>query len=281
MRTTHSFLQNDFFDLALYQYGHEACEPHHTFGPAHRSHYLLHYIVSGKGEYRCQDTNGTDRIYQLKKGQAFLIVPDTLIHYSADGEEPWEYMWIEIDGLKAREYLAQAGLTYKQPVYHPISEPAGQKLLGHFEQLLATANISAPKTMGICYFLLDALIETSTTSTKAITNRVQQFYIQTTVYFIEDHYAEDISVEDMAQAIGLNRSYFSKLFKKITLQSPQDFLINYRINKACELLRGKELSIAEISAKVGYKNQFHFSKAFKKLMDDSPREWRKKNRIVR
>lgn len=278
MRVAHSFLQNDFFDLVLFQYGHEQCEPHHTFGPAHRNHYLLHYIVSGKGTFRCQDKDGTDRVYQLRAGQAFLICPNKLIHYNADGKDPWKYLWIEIDGLKAREYLSQAGLSYQQPIYNAISPEARAVLAEYFEMLVYQPEMSPPKIMGCCYFLLDALIESATTSAKAVPNSLQQFYIQTTVYYIEDHYGEDITVEDMAKAVGLNRSYFSKLFKKLTLQSPQDFLITFRMNKACELLRGEDHSIAEIAAMVGYRNQFHFSKSFKKVMDESPSEWRKKSR---
>ncbi|WP_159722523.1 AraC family transcriptional regulator [Enterococcus sp. CSURQ0835] len=279
MRTAYSFLQNDFFDLVLYQYGHEQCEPHHTFGPAHRNHYLLHYILSGKGTLHYQDTASSDRRYDLKAGQAFLIVPNKLIRYSADDHDPWEYMWVEIDGLKAREYLGQAGLSFQQPIYNPVSAEASLPLLNYFKSLVERPDMSAPKVMGTCYFLLDALIESSTASQKQITNSVQQFYIQSTVYYIEDHYAEDITVEDMAQAVGLNRSYFSKLFKKITLQSPQDFIISFRINKACELLRSKELSIAEVAKQVGYHNQFYFSKSFKKVMADSPSDWRKKQLI--
>ena len=85
-----------------------------------------------------------------------------------------------------------------------------------------------------------------------------------------------MSVEDMAANLGLNRSYFSKIFKKATQKSPQDFLIQYRINKACELLRSTGMPIVQIAHLVGYNNQFHFTRAFKKLMNLPPQEWRKR-----
>lgn len=87
---------------------------------------------------------------------------------------------------------------------------------------------------------------------------------------------EEISVEDIAKNLGLNRSYFSKLFKKITKKSPQDFLIQYRMNKACELLRSTKLPIAQIALLVGYGNPFHFTRAFKATWQLPPQKWRKK-----
>lgn len=64
----------------------------------------------------------------------------------------------------------------------------------------------------------------------------------------------------------------------MTQKSPQEYLLAYRINKSCELLRTTELSIGEIALLVGYSNQFHFSRAFKNYMQQSPSEWKKKNR---
>ena len=86
----HLFLNNDYFDITIYQYGREQCSPHHTFGPAMRSHYLIHCILSGKGVYR---TSARDRSasYQLHQGQAFLIEPNCIVHYSADGDDPWYF----------------------------------------------------------------------------------------------------------------------------------------------------------------------------------------------
>ena len=77
---------------------------------------------------------------------------------------------------------------------------------------------------------------------------------------------ENITVDDIAAALGLSRSYFSKLVKKMTQKSPQEYLLAYRINKSCALLRTTELSIGEIALLVGYSNQFHFSRAFKNYM---------------
>ncbi len=271
------FLGKEYFDITIYQYGSEQCVPCHAFGPGMRNHYLIHCILSGSGTYRSNYQNKTAE-YHLHAGQVFLIEPDHLVHYYADQKDPWEYMWIEFDGLKAREYLTEAGLSQGAPIYHAVSREGQQELFGHLQYLVEHPELLPSEVVGYTYLFFGALIRSSRSRKELPKNNIQDFYIQSTVDFIENHYMNEISVEDMARNLGLNRSYFSKIFKKVTQKSPQDFLIQYRINKACELLRSTRLPILQIAHLVGYYNQFHFTRAFKKLMDMPPQEWRKQNR---
>lgn len=63
-----------------------------------------------------------------KSGQGFLIAPGQVTTYRADEQEPWEYTWIEFDGLRAHEALNLAGISGQNPVYSPASTKAGQLL---------------------------------------------------------------------------------------------------------------------------------------------------------
>ena len=107
----------NFVDLGLYQFGREDCDPAHSFGPAIRNHYLFHYILSGKGTFMWQDRKGRDNTAVLRAGQGFLISPRQITTYIADERIPWEYCWLEFDGLRAREALEITGLNINQPVY--------------------------------------------------------------------------------------------------------------------------------------------------------------------
>lgn len=272
------FLNNEYFDITIYQYGHEKCVPYHTFGPGMRNHYLIHYIISGFGTYRT--SSGTsNKEYHLHEGQAFLIEPNKLVHYFADQKTPWEYMWIEFDGMKAKEFLSQAGLDQLNPIYHPVNEDCKTELLQNLKYIIDHPNLLPCEVMGYTYLFFGTLIRTSRNARKLPRNNIQDFYVQSTVDFIENHYMNEISVEDMAANLNLNRSYFSKIFKNSTQKSPQDFLIQYRINKACELLRSSQMTIVQIAHLVGYNNQFHFTRAFKKIMNLPPQEWRKLNHL--
>lgn len=77
---------------------------------------------------------------------------------------------------------------------------------------------------------------------------------------------------------GISHNYFRKIFHNSVGKSPQEFLINYRMVKATELLKLTSLSIEDISSAVGYENQLHFSSAFKTIYDVSPHNWRNQNK---
>ncbi|WP_297566104.1 AraC family transcriptional regulator [uncultured Faecalibaculum sp.] len=107
------------------------------------------------------------------------------------------------------------------------------------------------------------------------TARMADYYIKEAITFIEQNYTRDFSIEDIAATLGIDRGYFGKLFKRATGQSPQQFLIQYRLIKAANLLKTTDLSIREVASSVGYENQLHFSRAFRKMYEVSPREYKK------
>lgn len=96
------FPSENFVDLGLYQYGWEQCAPSHSYGPAARNHYLFHYVISGTGTLMADDTNGITQTYQIKSGQGFMLFPGQINTYIADKNLPWEYVWVEFDGLRAK-----------------------------------------------------------------------------------------------------------------------------------------------------------------------------------
>ena len=95
---------------------------------------------------------------------------------------------------------------------------------------------------------------------------------------IHESGSTDVSIEEIAEVCGINRSYLGKIFKKSVGKSPQEFLMNYRMVKATELLKLTDLSIADIGKAVGYEDQLHFSRAFKTVLGISPRHWRNQNK---
>ena len=128
--------------------------------------------------------------------------------------------------------------------------------------------------IGHLYLFIDSLLRSSTSAQLGKGNRLRDFYIKEAFAFIEQNFQNDISVEDIAAACGLNRSYFGKIFHESMGKTPQEFLISYRMTKATELLKLTDLSIADIGNVVGYPNQLHFSRAFKNAYQVSPRQWR-------
>ena len=103
---------------------------------------------------------------------------------------------------------------------------------------------------------------------------MRDFYIKEALTFIEQNYQRDISIEEIAAVSGLNRSYFGKVFRDAVGESPQAYLLHYRMARAAQLLKETRLSIGEIASLVSYDNQLHFSRAFKNVHGVSPREYR-------
>lgn len=273
------FPNENFVDLGLYQFGKEHCEPAHSFGPASRNHFLFHYILSGTGTLFADDSKGDTQTYQVKSGQGFMIFPKQITTYIADKTLPWEYVWVEFDGLRAKEIIEIAGLTPDKPIYHAHSKDLREHMKDEMLYIAEHGSESPFHLIGHLYLFIDYLSRSSASMRLSSEGRVRDFYIKEALTYIEQNFQNDISVEGIAEFCGLNRSYFGRIFKDAVGKSPQEFLVNYRMVKATELLKLTDLTIRDIGNAVGYPNQLHFSRAFKHTYGSSPREWRNKNRI--
>jgi hypothetical protein len=173
-----SLFPNDhFLDIRPYQYGWEACAPLHSFGPFVRNHYLLHYIISGRGMLYSHTAKGEISEYSLEANQGFLICPGQINLYTADEKDPWKYVWIEFDGMKAEECLLQAGLEQDQPIYQPRSIEEGERLRDQMLYFYENSARSPMHLVGKLSLFLDELIEFSSDKRDIGEQLQRDFYI--------------------------------------------------------------------------------------------------------
>lgn len=109
-----------------------------------------------------------------------------------------------------------------------------------------------------------------------ITDRPKN-YIEEALLFIQQNYADNITIKDVSNHICIDRSYLHRLFKKFINKSPQQYLLSLRMEKAASLLTTSTLRISDISRSVGYTDALLFSKTFKKIKGLTPSEFRSKN----
>ena len=265
------YLKKNTFDLYLCYCGIQNCAPAHSYGPTQRTEYLLHYIISGKGTYTVKD-----KTYELHAHQAFLICPDEITFYKADSDDPWYYIWVAFNGVKAKTYLSYANLDTD----HRICEfPDSELLLQQVQNMLNARELTYAnelKRESSLFLFLSHLIEHqhhlhSTTDTYDYSYQV---YVEHALEFIEHNYDKNIKIQDLASYIGINRSYLTNSFKKVLNTSPQLYLLNYRLDKACQLLKTTNLTITEISRMIGYEDSLAFSKLFKRYRGTSPKNYR-------
>lgn len=273
------FPNENFIDLCMYQFGYEQCDPGHSFGPAKRNHYLFHYIISGTGTLMADDAKGETQTYSIKSGQGFLIFPGQINTYFADDNLPWEYFWIEFDGLRVKEALDLTELSKNSPVYRSRSKDLREEMVKEMDYIVHHPKESPFHLIGHLFLFFDYLTRSAKTETLVKSSKMSDYYIKEAIHYMEQNFQNNITIEDIAAVCGINRSYFGKIFKNSMGRSPQEFLMNYRMVKATELLKLTSLSIADIGSAVGYENQLHFSRAFKNIYGVSPREWRNQHKM--
>lgn len=261
-----------FHDLYLCFCGYAKCEPLHSFGPAVRPNYILHYIMEGKGRYYADGTQ-----YDLQAGQGFLIEPQSQTFYQADQEEPWSYLWVGFDGRHAGDYLKDLGLNSRQLTFQ----------CSHGEELkqLVVSMLKNNTSSTTNQFLLESLLysffsvlarelDVLSSTEEADDNR----YIRTAIRYIHNNYSNPVKVSDIADYVCIDRSYLYKLFRQNLNLSPQDYLSNYRLTRAAELLPITDLPVGGVALSCGYRDPLVFCKAFKTKYGTTPTQYRKKNR---
>ncbi len=275
------FPSENFIDMGLYQFGWEQCDPSHSFGPAARNHFLFHYVISGTGLLMAMNSSGESVQYSIKSGQGFMLFPQQICTYIADSKIPWEYAWIEFDGLRVKQTIEMAGLNINNPVYKARYKDIAQTMKEEMLYIINHKDASPFHLIGHLYIFIDALLRSSNSTQITKGNTLRDFYIKEAISYIEQNFQNEITIEDIAKFCGLNRSYFGKIFHENIGKTPQEFLISYRMTKAAELLKLTDLPIADIGNAVGYPNQLHFSRAFKNVYGKPPRQWRYENAVQR
>lgn len=260
-----------FSDFYLCFCGYAKCQPLHSFGPAVRPNYILHYIVEGRGKFRSGDEE-----YSLKKGQGFLIEPEVQTFYQADAKEPWTYLWIGFGGEKAADYLRDLGLNKKQLTYQC---GCGDELKRIVHAMLKRKKYTAANEYfleGLLYTFIGTLADNMEIA-ESVGERDGNLYVRKAVEFIQNNYADPVRVQDIADYVGVNRSYLYTLFQENMQMSPKEYLTNFRITRAGELLQITDLSVETVAMSCGYQDALGFSKIFKSKKGVTPSVYRKQN----
>ena len=252
-------------DMEIHICGSQQCGKSHSYGPAVRDYYLIHYIHRGKGIFK---VGGNE--FELKRGEGFVIWPHLLSYYQADQNNPWHYSWIGFTGLKAEDYLREAGITEDKPFFKAQNP---EQISAIFNEMTETGNLKKSKEiklMGLLYLFFSEIIENSNHQLKNNTD-LKQEYLKNAVNYIDRNYSRpDLKISDIASYLNLNRSYLWQLFNDLLNKSPQQYLIEFRMEKAALLLENYKLKVKSAALSVGYTDPFNFSKIFKKVMGCSP-----------
>lgn len=250
--------------LILYYGGWEICCPMHTFGPAIRQHYLVHYVTRGKGRLWMNDT-----CYVIEKDTMFLIRPGITCVYQADKDDPWEYCWICIDGYDVENMLNNSGFDKVNLLFFDKSN-------GEVRDAMLNFIFYFSKYKNNEYMLLSRLYNIfGHMKIQMKKQQAKSIHVKRAIDYIYENYSKNISVTDIAEYLGIDRTYLYRLFKEEYNMSPQKYLLNFRLKTAMNKLEGGNMSIADIAYNCGFNDASAFCHQFKKVYKDTPLNYRR------
>ena len=242
--------------IYVHDYGYHETEPAHSFGPAVRPYYLIHFIKSGEGTFI-----NNNKAVKLKGGDAFIIRPGEVTTYYADTKNPWVYYWISFNGSYAQKLM----------------ESTTDKDIATFKKQGLVALMDAIDTTVSDEIGTLALLLTVLNSLKTETIKVKDDFIQEAINYIENNYFKEFNASSLADDLKVSRAYFTTTFTKRTGETPYNYLLKIRIEKAKEYLTKSNLSVTEIAYSVGFSSLERFSELFKLKVGVSPSEFKKQN----
>ena len=237
-----------FHDLNPIDYGWENCVPGHCFGPAIRRYTLLHYVEQGCGVLYKNNT-----AHPVHEGEVFIILPGEVTRYVADQNNPWVYRWIAFDGELSALFSTLPPVVKLSSVLFPRVSNM-QESQGIVEYMLA----------GQLYVMMSELFASG---------KHRNHYVRQVKDYIRSSYMREISVEQIAESLNLDRRYLSRLFKEKTGQTMQGYLVSVRMEEARRFL-SEGRGVAETATLCGYNDAFNFSKMFKRTYGVSPAKWK-------
>lgn len=266
-KNSYKVTEKELVSLSVYNVGFQKCDPLYQWGPGIRDHYLIHYIISGRGSYRVHG-----QTFFLQAGDTFLVYPNTEALYCADEADPWEYAWVGFTGSDASMILNATDFTPEEPVIHdtPLGDDIRRQLL-HIYDARGNEFEHAVEMTGRLYTTLALFMHgASRSGSQNSTNS----YVQKGIEFISSNYSYAITVEDIADYVGVSRSHLFRSFETVLGQSPKEYLTNFRMKQACYLLEHSSLSVTAIANSLGFDNSLYFSKTFHKQKGMPPKEYR-------
>jgi len=255
--------------LAVVNCGCSKTEPLHSFGPALKPNYVIHFVLSGKGIFSMEGKK-----YELEAGTGFLIPPGELAFYQADELEPWTYIWVGFSGSKALEYINGIGLSGHAPIFRSEEHEALYACVKDMMEHNTYGVANELRRIGQLHVFLSMVARENSLEEVEKGN----LYVKRAIEYIQGNYHIPIKVTDVADYVCINRSYLYSLFQEELEMSPRQFLSRYRITKAAELLLTSSLSVESIALSTGYNDTFVFTKAFKQLTGMSPTVYRKEKK---
>ncbi|WP_152655785.1 AraC family transcriptional regulator [Oceanobacillus sp. CFH 90083] len=235
---------------------------------------IFQYTLNGNGVISIGGT-----LHDLKKGDAFFInVPSDHRYYLPDAADEWEFIFFTITGIEATMLYQQITKKHGHLFNLPIHSGPINYILNTLKRVETVGINHGYEASSCAYaFLMEFLgyLEYSQHQSKVIPPSILK-----AINFINNHYHEDITLDEIVSVSGLSKYYFTRQFTKSVNETPIRYLTKIRIKKALHLLIFEQKSIDDIAKEVGYTSSNYFSKVFKQTVGETPSNYRQNTDIM-
>lgn len=234
--------------VAPINYGYQECLPGHTFGPAVREHYLLHYVFSGNGYFVQGGVT-----YSLAAGDLFVIHPGEITTYYASQSDPWRYGWLGFTASSEFEFLST-------PV---IRQP---QVLRIFQRIRTCCDKdgSDADIFSLTFELLHILSQKNKRNNLSTSDYA--VYAKT---HLDNTYMQKVNIAQIANTLHIDRRYLTSVFRKTYGCAPQEYLTRLRLERAKDFLQSG-YSVTNAASMSGFSDLCNFSRQFKAYYGCTP-----------
>lgn len=227
----------------------------------------LQYTLSGEGHLQWEDAE-----YRLTPGTLMVVhYPHSHVYSLPPGAE-WEFCWVSLTGPEAisavRKAVREAG-----PVLQPEPASTLPAFIARCCKRLLTGNYESPYTASAdAYTLAMELLEHARRRGRG---QREPAAVRRAEFFCEHHFQGPVGVAEMADAAGMSRYHFSRVFRQWRGVSPGVHLRQVRLRKSVELLEGTDLAVEEIARRCGFNDAAYFTNTFRKEIGMPPALYRR------
>ncbi len=231
--------------------------------------YEFHYIVGGRGALRGGHCN-----YQVRGGSFFLVKPEERLRLVMDRRAGLNSRYVVCaEALQEfSDLLAEGGLLQDRSRIVDIG-PGKRNFFEQLRSRLGSGNkalIEAAKYQFLS-FLLDLA---GSSGIDPVSGKNE--YIEAALRYMQEQIRRKLTLEDICLKVGLNDSYFIRLFRRHLGTAPMKYFMELKLNAACNMLENTEMNISQIAEYLGFSEEFYFSRAFKKYKGVAPSYYRRR-----